>query len=183
MRRQDASDVRPYTLLSGWASFIPGVKASQITLEQGGPPLFGEDNLADPWASPIIRRIQQGFSPVLVADQSYWEANKNSNANGDWPSSVPAIAKGASRTTNLLVFNDTFSGTSVDVTWEVHSDSATGAIASSGTFTVNVPLGSMATKSITMNAPASGTKCFLVLRAAKNGAALFQETDESFTLQ
>ena len=41
----------------------------------------------------------------------------------------------------------------------------------------------MATKSITMTAPTSGTKCYLVLRAAKNGAALFQEMDESFTLQ
>ena len=72
-----------------------------------------------------------------------------SNTNGDWPASVPAIAKGASRTTNLLIFNDA----------------------------------SMATKSITMTAPTSGTKCYLVLRAQKNETTLFEETDESFTLQ
>ena len=46
-----------------------------------------------------------------------------------------------------------------------------------------MPLASMATKSITMTAPTSGTKCFLVLRAQKNGTTLFEETDESFTLQ
>jgi hypothetical protein len=183
MRRQDASDVRPYTLLSGWASVIPGVLAAKMTLEQGGPPVFGEDNLPDPWSSAILRRIQQGFSPVLVADQAYWEANKMSNSNGDWPVSVPAIAKGATRTTNLLVFNDTFGGTTVNVTWEVHADTATGAIASSGTFMMDVPLGSMATKSITMTAPATGTRCYLVLRAAKNGTTFFEETDESFTVQ
>jgi hypothetical protein len=183
MRRQDASDVRPYTLLSGWASVIPGVLAAKMTLEQGGPPVFGEDNLPDPWSSAILRRIQQGFSPVLVADQAYWEANKMSNSNGDWPVSVPAIAKGATRTTNLLVFNDTFGGTTVNVTWEVHADAATGAIASSGTFMMDVPLGSMATKSITMTAPATGTRCYLVLRAAKNGTTFFEETDESFTVQ
>jgi len=80
---------------------------------------FGEDNLPDPWSSQIIRRIQNGFSPVLVADKAYWEANKMSNTDGDWPSSVPALAKGASRPTTLLVFKDTFSGTSVDVTWEI----------------------------------------------------------------
>ena len=183
MRRQDASDVRPYALLSGWGSVIPGVMASKMTIEQGGPPLFGEDNLPDPWSSPIIRRIQHGFSAVLVADQAYWESNKLSSTNGDWPSSVPAIAKGATRTTNLLIFNDTFAGTTIDVTWEVHADSATGTIGASGTLTVDVPLASMVTKSITITAPTSGAKCYLVLRAAKNGTILFEETDESFTLQ
>jgi hypothetical protein len=183
MRRQDASDVRPYALLSGWASVIPGVMSSKMTIEQGGPPLFGEDNLPDPWSSPIIRRIEQGFSPVLVADQAYWDSTKSSNANGDWPAPAPTIAKGANRTTNLLVFNDTFQGTTVNVTWEVHAESATGAIGAMGTLMVDVPLGSVTTNSITMTAPASGTKCYLVIRAQKNGTTLFEETDESFTLQ
>ena len=87
-----------------------------MTRTRCGPPVFGEDNLPDPWSSAILRRIQHGFSPVLVADQAYWEANKMSNANGDWPVSVPAIAKGATRTTNLLIFNDTFGGTTINVT-------------------------------------------------------------------
>jgi hypothetical protein len=183
MRRQDGVDIRPYTLLSGWASFVPGVKRTQMTIEQGGPPVFGEDNLPDPWSSPIIRRIQAGFSPVLVADKDYWEANKMSNANGDWPASLPTIAKGATRATTLLIFNDTFSGTSVDVTWEVHSDSPTGSKGASGTLTVDVPLATMATKSVTITAPTSGTKFYLVLRAQKNGTTVFEETDEAFTLQ
>jgi hypothetical protein len=183
MRRQDASDVRPYTLLSGWSSFVPGTMRTTMTIEQGGNPVFGEDNLSDPWSSPIIRRIQYGFSPVLVADQAYWESNKMSNANGDWPASVPTIAKGATRATTLLIFNDTFAGTSIDITWEVHADSATGTLGASGTLTVDVPLASMVTKSITMTAPTSGSKCYLVLRAQKNGTTLFEETDASFTLQ
>ncbi len=169
--------------LAGWASVIPGVMASKMTIEQGGPPVFGEDNLPDPWSSAILRRIQNGFSPVLVADQSYWASATMSNANGDWPASVPAIAKGATRTTNLLIFNDTFAGTTINVTWEVHADSPTGTLGTSGTLAVDVPLASMATKSITMTAPTSGTKCYLVLRAQKNGTTLFEETDESFTLQ
>ncbi|HEX7476545.1 MAG TPA: glycoside hydrolase family 2 TIM barrel-domain containing protein [Polyangiales bacterium] len=183
MRRQDGCDIRPYTLLSGWSSFIPGVKTSQMTIEQGGPPVFGEDNLPDPWSSQIIRRIQNGFNPVLVADKDYWEANKMSNTNGDWPASVPAVAKGATRPTTLLIFNDTFSGTSVDVTWEIHSDSPTGTKGDSGTLTVDVPLATMASKSITITAPTSGTKFYLVLRAQKQGTTVFEETDESFTLQ
>ena len=183
MRRQDASDVRPYTLLSGWASFVPGVMASKMTIEQGGPPVFGEDNLPDPWSSPIIRRIQAGFSPVLVADQAYWASAKMSNTNGDWPASPPSLAKGATRATTLLIFNDTFSGTTVDVTWEVHADSATGTTAGSGMFSVDVPFGSMATKAVTITAPTSGSKAYLVLRAQKNGTTVFEETDQVFTLQ
>jgi hypothetical protein len=183
MRRQDASDVRPYTLLSGWSSFIPGTKRTTMTIEQGGNPVFGEDNLPDPWSSQIIRRVQNGFSAVLVADKDYWEANKMSNANGDWPATVPSLAKGASRATTLLIFNDTFAGTSIDITWEVHADSATGTLGATGTLTVDVPFGTMVTKSINMTAPTSGTKCYLVLRAAKSGTTLFEETDESFNLQ
>jgi hypothetical protein len=183
MRRQDASDVRPYTLLSGWSSFVPGTMRTTMTIEQGGNPVFGEDNLPDPWSSQIIRRIQHGFSPVLVADKDYWEANKMSNANGDWPASVPSLAKGAARATTLLIFNDTFSGTSIDITWEVHADSATGTLGATGTLTADVPFATMVTKSINITAPASGTKCYLVLRAQKNGTTLFEETDESFTLQ
>lgn len=183
MRRQDGVDIRPYTLLSGWASFIPGVKRTQMTIEQGGPPVFGEDNLPDPWSNQIIRRVQNGFSPVLVADKDYWEANKMSNTNGDWPSSVPAITKGATRPTTLLIFNDTFSGTGVDVTWEIHADSPAGTKGDAGTFAIEVPLATMGTKSITFTAPTSGTKFYLVLRAQKNGTTVFEETDESFTLQ
>jgi hypothetical protein len=183
MRRQDASDVRPYTLLSGWSSVIPGTVRTKMTIEQGGNPVFGEDNLPDPWSNPSIKRNQQGFHPLLVADQAYWESNKMSNSNGDWPASVPAIAKGATRTTNLLIFNDTFAGTAITVTWEVRSDSATGTLGASGTLAVDVPLGSMVSKSITMTAPTSGSTCYLVLRAQKNGATLFEERDESFTLQ
>jgi hypothetical protein len=154
-----------------------------MTIEQGGPPVFGEDNLADPWSSQIIRRIQNGFNPVLVADKDYWEANKMSNTNGDWPSSIPAIAKGATRATTLLIFNDTSSGTSVDVTWEIHSDSPSRTKGDSGTLTVDVPFATMASKSIAITAPTSGTRFYLVLRAQKNGATVFEETDESFTLQ
>jgi hypothetical protein len=183
MRRQDASDIRPYTLLSGWSSFVPGTMRTTMTIEQGGNPVFGEDNLPDPWSSQIIRRVQHGFSPVLVADKDYWESNKMSNANGDWPATVPSLAKGAARATTLLVFNDTFAGTSIDITWEVHADSATGTAGATGTLTVDVPLASMVTKSISMTAPTTGTKCYLVLRAQKNGTTLFEETDESFNLQ
>jgi len=91
---------------------------------------------------------------------------------------VPLTAVG-----QTVIFNDTFAGTSIDITWEVHADSATGTLGATGTLTVDVPFATMVTKSINITAPASGTKCYLVLRAAKSGTTLFEETDESFNLQ
>ena len=145
MRAKNASDIRPYTLLSGWAGVIPGTTTQMMRLEptypQGiiNPPLFGEDNLPDPWSNPILMRQQRAFNPVLVADLPYWELNKMSNANGDWPVTLPALARNVDVARTLTIFNDTFSGTSISVVWEVHADSPTGAMSSTGTFAVNVP--------------------------------------------
>ncbi|MEP6655329.1 MAG: RICIN domain-containing protein, partial [Myxococcales bacterium] len=188
MRVKDASDLRPYTLLSAWSSFVPGVKTTMMRLEptypEGAinPPLFGEDNLPDPWSNPIVMRIQRAFNPVLVADQAYWEANKMSNANGDWPISKPALAKNADAMRNLLIFNDTFAGTAITVTWELRAGSSTGAVASMGTFMADVPLGSRVTHPITIHTPATGTSCVLVLRAQKDGSVLFDDTAQIFML-
>jgi hypothetical protein len=183
LRQQDASDIRPYTLLSGWASFVPGVRTTMMSIEQGGPPLFGEDNLPDPWSSPIITRIQRGFSPVAVVDVAYWTANEQSDKQGDWPVSIPSVSSGSKLTRQLMVFNDTFSGTAVNVSWEMHQDSATGAMSDQGSQMVTVPLGQRTTISIMVTAPSSGTKAFLVLTSSKNGEQIFMDDGEAFTLQ
>jgi hypothetical protein len=185
MRRQDASDIRPYALLSGWTSIIPKVTQASMTLEPNGvssKPVFGDDNLPDPWSNPIIQRIQNANSPLLVADQDYWEANKMSNTNGDWPTSVPSLTKGGNSSRTLLVFNDTFSGTAITVTWELHADSPTGTLTSNGSQDLMVPLGTMVTQSINITAPSSGSKVYLVLRAKKNDSVAFEEDGEYFNL-
>jgi len=183
LRQKDASDIRPYTLLSGWCSFVPGVKTTMMTIEQGGKPLFGEDNLPDPWSSPIITRIQRGFNPVAVADIAYWEANKLSNSSGAWPVSIEAVAKGTKLTRKLVVFNDTFSGTSIDVAWEMHAETADGAIADQGTTKLDIPLGSRTTTSISVTTPASGSNAVLVLQSSKNGQVIFRDDGEQLKLQ
>ena len=183
LRQKDASDIRPYTLLSGWCSFVPGVKTTMMSIEQGGKPLFGEDNLPDPWSSPIITRIQRAFNPVAVADIAYWEANKSSDSSGAWPVSIEAVAKGTKLTRKLVVFNDTFSGTSVDVAWEMHAETADGAIADQGTTKLDIPLGSRTTTSISVTTPASGSNAVLVLQSSKNGQVIFRDDGEKLKLQ
>ena len=132
LRQKDPSDIRPYTLLSSWASFVPGVKANMMSIEQGGPPFYNEDNLPMPWSNPIIMRVQRAFNPVAVIDAAYWEANHMSDKSGTWPISKPAVTKGSQVSRQLMVFNDTLSGTGVDVSWEMHQDSATGAMSGQG---------------------------------------------------
>lgn len=195
MRLQDASDIRPYALLSGFSSIIPGTTSKGMAIETSSDPtaananhpLFGEDNLPDPWSNPIIERIQNAYNPMLVADEAYWEANKMSDNNGDWPvsTSIPTLTKGSMSSRTLLIFNDTFSGASIDVTWEVHAGSPTGAIASMGTLSsLMVPLGTMATQTVNITAPTSGTQAYLVLRSQKSGTqtTVFEEDGEYFTL-
>ncbi|MDP9001755.1 MAG: beta-galactosidase [Myxococcota bacterium] len=188
MRAKDASEIRPYTLLSAWASVIPGVTTAMMRLEPTypqhvvNPPLFGEDNLPDPWSHPTVMRIQRAFSPVLAADPAYWEPNKMSNAKGEWPIALPGVARGVDLSRSVIVFNDTFTGTRINVVWEVHSDAPAGPMGSSGTFAVDVPNGSRMTQAITIHTPTVGTTFYLVFRAQKDGLPVFEDTAEAFTL-
>ena len=81
------------------------------------------------------------------------------------------------------MFNDTFSGTDVDVSWQMHTDSPTGAIADQGTMRASVPLGGHTALSISVKTPATGTRGYVVLQSTKNGVVLFTDDAEYFTLQ
>lgn len=183
LRQKDPSDIRPYTLLSAWASFVPGVRAKMMSIEQGGPPLFDEDKLPSPWSNPIVTRVQRAFNPVAVIDAAYWESNKMSDKSGTWPTSKPAVTHGSQVSRQLTVFNDTLSGTGVDVAWEMHQDSATGAKSGQGSMHLDIPLAGHATVTASVTAPPAGTTAVLVLQSSKNGTVLFRDDGEAFTLQ
>jgi len=183
LRQKDPSDIRPYTLLSSWASFVPGVKANMMSIEQGGPPLYNEDNLPMPWSNPIILRVQRAFNPVAVIDTAYWESNHMSDKSGNWPITKPTVTKGSMVSRTLMVFNDTLSGTGVDVSWEMHQDSATGAMSGQGSMHLDIPLAGHATVTASVAAPSAGTTAVLVLQSSKDGTVLFRDDGELFTLQ
>jgi len=189
MRQKDASDLRPYTLLSGWASVVPGIRTTMMKLEPTypagviSPPLFGEDNLADPWSNPIIVRIQRAMSPVAVADVPYWNANRMSNAAGAWPAAVETVSRGARLSRQLIVFNDTFAGTAVDLSWEMHEGTATGAVADQGSMRLTIPLGQRTTITINVTAPSTGTAAVLILQSSKDGRVIFRDDAQQFKLQ
>jgi len=183
LRQKDPSDIRPYTLLSAWASFVPGVRSNMMSIEQGGPPLFDEDRLPAPWSNPIITRVQRAFNPVAVIDPAYWEANKMSDKSGSWPVSKAVVTRGSRVSRQLMVFNDTFSGTGVDVAWEMHQDSPTGPMADQGSMHVDVPLAGHVNVTLNVTAPSSGTTAVLVLESRKSGTVMFRDDGEAFALQ
>jgi hypothetical protein len=181
MREKGADDIRPYTLLSAWSSLIPGTRTDQVTLEQGGHPIYGEDNLTDPWANSQIQRVQKAFSPVLVADRDYWEANKLSDQDGNWPTATVALTRDTPATRTLVVFNDTFEGTRVDVRWELRRGAPDGARVAAQNLRLDVPLGQSVQQPITFIPPATGGPLYLVLTASKPGdGVLFKDDGTRF---
>ena len=91
--------------------------------------------------------------------------------------------EGGKLSRQLVVFNDTFAGTAVDVSWEMHQDSATGALADHGTTQLNIPLGQHMTTTIQVSAPPNGTTAVLILQSSKNSQVIFRDDGQVFTLK
>ncbi|MFI6929575.1 RICIN domain-containing protein [Streptomyces sp. NPDC050287] len=183
-RGKDASDLRPYTLLSGWASFVPGVRTTDFTPEEGGHPVYGVDNLSDPWSNPQIQRIQAAFNPVAAIDLPYWSASGQSDTNGTFPlpEKVDTYNFNSTVTRNITVFNDDFSNTSVTLNWTARLDQPNGTVIASGSEPLTVPLGSRVTQPISFTAPASGNRVYLVLSTTKSGSTTFTDSVEYLNL-
>ena len=184
-RGKDTSDLRPYTLLSAWASVIPGVRTTDFSPEEGGHPVYGADNLPDPWSNAQIQRVQAGFNPIAAIDLPYWSASGASDASGSFPlpSAVPGFARNTRVDRTVTVFNDGFTGTAVDFAWSARLDSPTGEVVASGSTTLTVPLGSRVSQPVSFTTPASGgSRVYLVLSTAKSGTTTFTDTAEYFTL-
>ncbi|WP_405086134.1 RICIN domain-containing protein [Microbispora sp. NBC_01389] len=183
-RGKDAADLRPYTLLSAWAGFVPGVRSTDFVPEEGGHPLYGADNLSDPWSNPQIQRVQAAFNPVAAIDLPYWSASGASDGNGTFPlpQAVNTYASNASVTRNITVFNDDLRGTSVGFSWSARLDRPDGTVIASGQTTLNIPLGSRVTQPVTFTTPASGSRVYLVLTTTKSGATTFSDAVEYFNL-
>ncbi|MEU4833889.1 RICIN domain-containing protein [Streptosporangium sp. NPDC023615] len=183
-RGKDASDLRPYTLLSAWAGVVPGVRTTDFTTEEGSRPVYGADNLTDPWSNSQIQRVQAAFNPVAAVDLPYWSASGASDSNGTFPlpQAVPSYARNATVTRNITVFNDDLTDTSVNFTWTARLDDPTGAVIASGNTNLTIPLGSRVTQPVTFTTPASGSRVYLVLTTTKSGTTTFTDAVEYFNL-
>jgi hypothetical protein len=187
MREKDAAEIRPYALAGAWASVIPGVLSTDfITDNHTMTPLYGEDNLPDPWNHPQVRRNQAGFHPVLAADRELWDDQAYSDATGAWPATATpsTLRPGESTEREVVVFNDTFAGRRVVLDWQARLGSADGPVIAEGSRGVSVPLGEHRAVPIEFAAPEqAGSRVYLVLATSKGGRELFREEDAYFEVR
>ncbi|MGP3982520.1 RICIN domain-containing protein [Streptomyces sp. KR80] len=183
-RGKGADDLRPYTLLSAWASLVPGVRTTDFLTEENRKPVYGADNLPDPWSNSVVQRVQAAFNPVAAIDLPYWSASgaSDSNATFPLPQAVGRYSPGSTISRNITVFNDDFTGTAVGLNWSARLDSPTGTEVASGSTTLTIPLGSRTTHNVSFRAPASGSRVYLVLSTTKSGITTFRDSVEYFTL-
>ncbi|MBW8821326.1 MAG: RICIN domain-containing protein [Streptomyces sp.] len=159
-------------------------RSTDFTPEEGGHPVYGADNLPDPWSNPQIQRVQAAFNPVAAVDLPYWSASGVSDANGTFPvpQSVPTYAFNSAVTRNITVFNDDFSNTSVGLTWTAYLNQVGGTVIGSGTTNLTIPLGSRVTQPISFTTPANGARVYLVLSTTKGGTTTFTDSVEYLNL-
>jgi hypothetical protein len=159
------------------------VRTTDFVPEEGGHPVYGTDNLPDPWSNPQIQRVQAAFNPIAAIDLAAWSASGVSDVNGTFPvTSATDYPHNASVTRNITVFNDAFTDTSVGLAWTVRLDSPAGTPVASGSTTLNVPLGSRVNQPISFTTPGSGGRLYLALSTTKSGVTMFSDAVEFFTL-
>jgi hypothetical protein len=89
------------------------------------------------------------------------------------------VGRTVSRT--LKTFNDTFSGTSIQVAWQIRAGSATGPMVDGQVLDMQVPLGAHVSRQITLTTPSHVETLYLILTASKPGQGrLFYDASTRF---
>jgi len=175
-RARDASDLRPYVLLSSWVSSVPGVKTTDLLTEEVRHPLYGEDNLPDPWANPGIRLLQNACHPLFAMDYDFWWLNRRSDAFGHFPVVSPKLPAKSRVTRNITVFNDEFSAGDILLRWDVREGSLSNWVCASGEVPLSVAPGEHKTVPVTFPTPRYNSYVFLTLTVVKNGEKRYTDS-------
>ena len=174
-RAQGASDVRPYVLLSSWVSSIPVVKTTDLIVEENRSPVYGEDNLPDPWSNSGIQLLQKSCNPLFALDYDFWKINRNSNAMGYFPVTSPLIQANTKISREITVFNDDLNGEEVKLMWEAREGSLSNGIYEKGEILLTIAPGYMKKTSVALSTPVFNTFIFLTLKVIKNGELRFYD--------
>jgi len=169
LRAKGASDVRPYTLLSSWASCIPGCRTKDFLTEEGRHPVYGEDNLPNPFEHPGIRLLQLSCNPIFAMDYDFWHMNRKSNAFGAFPVTSPVLPCNSDITRKITVFNDDLSGESLELHWKLREGNPSNWIYQEGRILLDIPVAGMAETEIKFRTPEFNTFLFLHLVILKDG--------------
>ncbi len=183
-RLRGNADIRNYVLNNAWPNYVPGQAPELQFLEKKIKNILwkrvtsGMDILPaiqDPWNHPQLSLFRNCCNPVTACDVHYDQENKESNAAGDWPSSIPDLPCESVQTRSVAVFNDEFSGETVKLDWEVREGRPAGPRGDSGSLTLRIPLGEHMTRKISFKVPDRPGEFRLLLRTSKDGETRFAE--------
>ena len=182
-RVQGASDMRPYVLLGSWASSIPGINTRDFITEEGRHPVYGEDNLPAPFEHPGIQLLQQACHPLLALDVDFWKQNREGDAFGHFPITMPVVMANTTVMRTITVFNDEFVGEQVVLTWEVREGHPNNWLADKGSVALTIPCGTRTETEITFHTPPVNSYLFLTLRVQKAGVERFVDSLTCFEIR
>jgi hypothetical protein len=151
-RYRDFADIRPYRLDWAWHPI---------------PAYF--DDVYDGWTptEEEIALLRASLNPIAVFDKGYYEY--------DEIPSTPAYDEGQTLYRTVILFNDDYTGETVEVQWRVLLD---GQVQESGSFTETLALGSHKEKSVVFHAPyvPEDSPFLFELSSWKSGQQRFRET-------
>ena len=155
-RGKDASDLRPYTLLSAWAGVVPGVRTTDFTPEEGGHPVYGADNLHRPVEQPADPahpgRVQPGGRdrPALLVGLRRLGLQRHLPAAAGGPRLRPQRHGDPQHHRVQRRLHRHLRGLHLDAP---ASTAPTGAVIASGSTTLTIPLGSRVTQTGVLHRP------------------------------
>ena len=179
-RAAGASDMRPYVLCSYWASSVPGVRTTEMLTEENRHPVYGEDNLPNPWLDENIKLLQKAYHPLLAMDFAFWWENRKCDPWGHFPITAPRIRANEAVVREITVFNDEFVGEELELRWEAREGSPSNWIWESGRIPLSIRLGFSAVASAQFRASKFNTYMFLTLEVYKGGVLRFRDDMTAF---
>lgn len=180
-RARGASDMRPYVLLSYWASSVPGVRSGDLLTEEKRHPVYGEDNLPNPWENESIRLLQRAYHPLLAMDVDFWWQNRRCDPWGHFPVTAPRVQANVQVTREITVFNDELHGTEMTLVWEVREGSPSNWVCARGEEALSIQPGFSQKVTLSFEASRFNTFMFLTLKVLKGGEVRF--TDDSTAIE
>lgn len=172
-RARGASDMRPYVLVSYWASSVPGVRSTDLFTEEKRHPVYGEDNLPDPWAHPAFQLLQRAYHPLLAMDAGFWWENRRCDPWGHFPVTAPEVQANARVVREITVFNDELRDGELSLQWEVREGSPSNWLWARGEEALEMEAGFSKTVQIAFDASKFNTYMFITLRVYKSGELRF----------
>ena len=97
---------------------------------------------------------------------------------------APTVIAAGANTRTLTLFNDTFTGTRLDVSWSLRQGAPDGAVVASGSLTPDIAPGDHAQLPISFTAPSTTGLLYLDIRVEKpNHGVRFQDASTVYQVQ